>query len=111
MNASEMLDVLHFFFEEDFTYSSEDEMKSQSKSRESIYENLYGKNYKYKYVDPKEKNRRAYIEPSLDDIPVEDELPKPFDPLAKPKSYIPPTEFDQNTGMPLTDVLDAPLSR
>ena len=109
MEASDMLDVLHYYFEEDMTFTSEEQMKSQSKSRETIYESLYNREYKYKYVD-KSANGRTYIEEPLDGVD-EDEPPlKPFDPMGgPPKPFIPPTEMNPDAALPFGSVLDAPM--
>lgn len=104
-----MLDLIHYYFETDSIFISEEHMMSQSKSRESIYGSLYDREYKYKYVE--KSNGRTYIEPALNDLEEEDDaLPKPFDPLAGPaKPYIPPTQFDPDSTAPFGSVLDAPL--
>ena len=103
-----MLDLLHFYFEEDNTYSSEDSARSQSRIRESLYESMYGRTYKYKYVESKQSNEPAYSLDEAEELPEEDL--KPFDPLSgPPKEYFAPTELNESSAKPFGSVLDAPL--
>lgn len=116
MDASDMLDVLHLFFEEDNYYSSEEELTSRSNIRTSLYENLYNLPYKYKYV-PKKTGKNSPASDSytpsetqnFDDLPDEEAI-KPFNPRAeRPKDYVPPTDFDGESSLPFGLDLDAPL--
>lgn len=58
MEVSDMLDILHVIFEDDNSYSSEDEMKSKLKMREILYEDVYGWPFRYKYREPKNARNR-----------------------------------------------------
>lgn len=112
MEASDMLDVLHFYFEQDNMFTSEEHMLSQSRSRESLYENLYGIPYKYKVKDPKynSNNRQIIDEDFRSDDEDETESLRPFDPLAgPPKAYVPPTDFNPDSSKPFGKLLDEPL--
>jgi hypothetical protein len=48
LDASDMLDVIHYMFEEDVMVSDEDEERFKSATREALYDVFYGKPYKYK---------------------------------------------------------------
>lgn len=111
-----MLDVIHYFFEEDNMYNSEEHMKSKLKTREIVYESLYGvESFKYKYKEPA-KSRGAGGTTShtqdFDDLPLdEEEEINPFKPR-DPGPVMPrirPTEFDIDAPKPFGDILDAPL--
>lgn len=90
MEMSQMLDVVHYFFEEDSRFSTAEEAQAVSEMRATIYGALYGTTYKYRI---KSSNNERAGEYGTGDV----------------KPYIPPTEFDADTGMPLGNVLDAPL--
>lgn len=89
MEMSQMLDVIHFLFEEDARYSTAEEAQAVSEFRSTIYGVLYGTTYKYK-VSSSSGGGAGRSGGGV-------------------KPYIPPTEFDPDTGMPFGDVLDAPL--
>jgi hypothetical protein len=105
---SDMLDVLHFFFEEDSTsMSSAEQVEARDSVRENLYSTLYKTTYKYS-----QSKSRAVANP--EDLPFEDEepLPKPFDPLEvnkPPKPFKRATDFDPDSALPFGSVLDAPL--
>lgn len=107
-----MLDVLHFYFEEDNTHASEESMKSQSALRVAVYK-MYGQVYQYEYKGKQPKSPADYgYEPenatgSPYDTTVAD---KPFDPKTEPtKAYTPATDFDPEAAKPFGGVLDAPM--
>jgi len=93
MELSDMLDVIHFFFEEDSRFSTAEEAEGVGALRTSIYRDLYG--VKYKYAPTKRKNRNLNEDYYSD--------------LNETKPYIPPTEFDPTTSNPYGDLLDAPI--
>lgn len=93
MELSNMLDVVHFFFEEDSRFSSAEEAEGVSALRTSIYRDLYG--VKYRYASTKRKNKNLNEDYYSD--------------LEETKPYIPPTEFDPTTANPYGDLLDAPI--
>lgn len=90
-----MLDVLHFFFEEDSRFASAEEAEAVSAGRTTLYRDLYNVEYKYKLKARPGKssssNEFSYSDP--------DEV----------KPYIPPTEFDPDSFNPFGEVLDAPI--
>jgi hypothetical protein len=92
MEASDLLDVLHYLFEEDLRVSSGEEAKAVEESRKLIYGNLYNRPYKYART---QSNSTSTGGDSFDDFaPI-----TPYTP-SKPKPYIPPTDFDPNSGIP-----------
>lgn len=101
-----MLDVIHFYFEDDSRYRSQEEVQSVSHMRTSLYESMYKRNYPYKVSTSGSaagSTGRKYISDSDDDL-------KPFDPLfAETKPFVPPTDFNPDSAMPFGSVLDAPL--
>lgn len=115
MPLSDMLDVIHYVFEEDNMYSSEEQMKSKLKTREVVYRDLYNVDYKYKYKENSSQSGRAYVPTSasqdFDDLPLDEELIDPFKPSEKQptKPVIPFTPFDPDDAKPFGNILDAPL--
>lgn len=106
-----MLDLLHYYFEEDMNYSTAEQSEAASKTRENIYSKLYGREYKYS-TKPSTKSR-TYTE-DYGDIAPESNVPnadiQPFNPQKQPtKSYVPPTEFDGTAAEPFGAILDSPL--
>jgi len=108
MKASDMLDVLHYLFEEDNSYSSEEQMKSKLHLRETLYENLYHRTYKYKLKNSGTTSR-SYVPAEGDDD--EEEILAPFNPKErKPtKEYISPTKFNPDAARPFGTILDPPV--
>lgn len=109
--ASDMLDVIHYMFEEDMNVSSAEQAEAKSKTRENLYSSLYNTTYKYAYKSDNSKSN-SFVDP--DTIPVEDgpDLAdiKPFDPKKEPtKSFVPATDFDPDAVNPFGGTLDAPM--
>jgi hypothetical protein len=90
MEASDMLDVLHFLYEEDLSFSTIEEARWVDVRRKHIYKELYNEDYKYLSM--------ANPEAGTDD---------PDGVSVKP--YIPPTDFNPDSMNPFGDVLDAPI--
>jgi len=114
MEASEMLDVIHFFFEEDHSVSGEPELYIRSGTRSNMYKLLYGREYKHAVKEKHEDTSHAvpvyssapgydYNEPYIPSG-TED---SPFDPRDELKPFIPATNFDPGSGR--FPGLDAPL--
>lgn len=113
-----MLDVLHFYFEDEHTYTSEEHMYSKLKLRESIYEGMYGVNFKYKAPPRKgDTGVTRYggtpTSQDLENLEIEDDLSglKPFNPRENQptKPQIKATAFDPDADRPFGSILDAPL--
>jgi hypothetical protein len=107
MEASQMMDCLHFLFEEDFTNNSEDHARSRSAIRTHLYQELYGVEYKFKMKDRKEQTAqgglRAGTASNSFQYPTEFEdfdSVEPFDPN-KNDAFSPRTKKD-NTPPPPT---------
>lgn len=108
LDASDMVDVLHFFLEEDMSYASGEQAEAQSKMRSNIYSTMYGTRYKYGYESPESKNKRIFEEALAEPDIVEDL--KPFDPIKPPtKAFMPASNFNPNAAQPFGLDLDAPL--
>jgi hypothetical protein len=109
MEASDMLDVIHYLFEEDMRYSSGEQAEAVGKSREIIYRQLYDVEYLFSGSTSK-SSKYANSSGSFNDF---DNI-QPFDPKKKraTKPYIPPTQFDPDTGIPMSGngLLEAPLN-
>lgn len=107
MEMSDMLDVIHYIFEEDLYASTAEEVDAKSKVRAHIYNSFYNKPYKYASSSSTSTNKFA----SGDDY-MGDDLSglQPFDPSRQAtKPYIPPTEFNEKEYLPFGKTLDAPL--
>lgn len=105
MPAADMLDVLHYFFEEDLNVSTAEQAEARDKTRMTLYRNLYNK--EYKYARPGTSGGTTYID---DEVIQPEEAPiEPFNPAVKPKPYRPPTEFNPDSAKPFGSTLDAPL--
>lgn len=103
-----MLDVLHYYFEEDMFVSAEGEAEAKSEVRSIIYSSLYGSTYKYAI---KAKGRSYTADGS--DYPTDGFMGEdltPFNPEEQvTKPFIPATEFDADSHLPFGKDLDAPL--
>ena len=108
LDSSEMLDVIHYIFEEDMKVSSKEEMDAITEVRRVIYTEFYEKDYQYGAKASRNTTYSASGKPldnSFDDI-------VPFDPNVKNrrKGYIPPTKLDEKSSKPFGDTLDSPLN-
>jgi hypothetical protein len=92
MEAADMLDVIHYLYEEDLHYSNVEEARWLDAKRKHIYKELYDVDYKYY---------------STNDI-ADGETTNEGGEAVKP--YIPPTEFDPEALVPFGSVLDAPIN-
>ena len=112
MEASDMLDVLHFFIEEDMNYTSAEQVDGRSRSREILYQDFYG--YKYPYASAQSGNTSAQggINKNFDDPIDEEESIVPFDPLKGPtKSFVPATPVNAAMSRPFGAAIEEPLSK
>lgn len=89
LDSADMVDVIHYFFDEDMRYASYESALMHSKLREQIYGSLYEKHYKYPIKDS------AGSSASSADDGV--------------KPYVPPTEFNPESSNPFGSTLDAPI--
>lgn len=122
MEASEMMDVLHFYMEEDITYASAEVAESRSNTRVGLYRELYGVEYKYPYTSATKSKIQnlgsgEYASDStyaLDDLDGDQPFDprNSFEPANKPPMkppLQPPTVFDPDAANPFPG-LDAPLN-
>jgi hypothetical protein len=93
MESSNMLDVLHFFFEQDSRYHTSEEAKAVEALRVALYETMY--KTKYIYRTNSNSNLSSTQGFSSDNFET--------------KSYIPPTDFDPEASNPFGAALEAPL--
>lgn len=107
-----MLDVLHYFLEDDFRYSSEYEPLYKDNFRKNIYKSLYGVEYKYMSNEEEEKDLSNDNIAGLDgpEEPLEpEEIIEPFNPRkASVKPYIEPTQVTDGQ-LPFGSILDQPM--
>jgi len=116
MDAVEMLDILHFMFEEDLDCSSAEQAEAKSNARTVVYESLYNKPYKYKVKGSSTgSSSNGYTYANGSTIPSDGfyggtEITE-FDPTVPKvtKPYTPPTEFNPDSSLPYGNTLDAPL--
>lgn len=101
-----MLDVLHYFFEEDFAYTTAEEAESRSNLRTELYL-LYGKTYNYPVSSSESSGNggRKYVSPEAN---FDLDLPTEFSPKER-KPYVPATDFNPDSAMPFGSILDAPI--
>lgn len=106
---SDMLDVIHFFLEEDSTnVSTAEQAEAKDSIRISIYKNMY--DTEYKYASTKSSTGIENLDDPFGDD--DDDMPVPVDPFARSnvvKPYVPPTDFDPDAAKPFGRILDAPL--
>jgi hypothetical protein len=106
-----MLDVIHFFFEEDaLRFESGEQADAASKFRTKLYE-LYEVKYKYSVSgsggsSSSSAGGRRYVSGDAG-FDFDDSIPGSTNQAVKP--YIPPTSFDPDTGFASGGVLDGPL--
>lgn len=102
MDLSDMLDVIHYFYEDDLNYASVEAAQMAEARRITIFKQLYDVEYKYASSTTKTRTANNY------DFDLDD--PVPFDPKKAPvKPFIPATEMDADSFNPFGSVLDAPI--
>jgi hypothetical protein len=104
MELSDMLDVIHYFYEEDLNYATVEQAQMSDARRVTLFKQLYGIEYKYASEDVKNRTAGNSFDFDLDD-------PVPFDPAnAKTKPFIPATQVDADSYNPFGSILDAPIN-
>jgi hypothetical protein len=113
MEATAMLDVLHYFFEDDLNYSTSEQAEARDNMRSALYTQLYGEDYKYSSgVSPSaEGGVRANfdLEEEIRPVDLKDRKTDSFNPAMPPKPYVRPTPVNLNAARPFGNVIDAPL--
>ena len=111
MPANDMVDVLHYLFEDDLSASTAEQAEARSKARVSIYKDLYGREYKYAvntgmgetYPD---YNSEEYGSPEES----QEEAVVPFSPVKQPvKPFMSVTPVNAASSKPFGKVLDEPM--
>jgi hypothetical protein len=113
MEASDMLDVVHYFLEEDFRYSTESESTYKDLFRENLFKEFYGITYHFAQkqddygvdqIDESIQQEELSVEPTEERI-------TPFNPRAtKVKEYFEPTQIsDGDADSPFGNILDPPI--
>ena len=112
-----MLDVLHYFFEEDLFYSSVEQAEGRDSSRVAIYQDFYNSSYAYSAGSSSTAGGQGFTK-NFDDYEfVSEEKEKkivPFDPLQKQKvvkPFIRPTTVNAAADQPFGNTLDGPITR
>lgn len=104
-----MLDVVHFFMEEDLLGPSGEFLEAKSKVRETLYRHFYEEEYKYKV----KSQNSGYNYSTANGVPSDGYFGTDVDnPLNEPvqatKPYVPPTNFDEDSLLPFGQLLDPP---
>lgn len=109
LNSSDMLDVIHYMFEDDTGYASAEQAEAKSTIRELLWRDVY--NSTYKYATPKSRGTNTGSERLADfDIPdtvQHDIKQRPAKDKQATKPYIRPTELSEEA---LSQVLQPPLN-
>jgi hypothetical protein len=119
MEATDMLDVIHYFFEDDLAVASAEQQEARSNTRSSVYRTLYGTTYKYAIKKSGSEGGSYTYAADGSEIPTDgfygtDEDITPFDPNENVKKatkpFVPATDMDADSPLPFGRVLDAPLN-
>lgn len=111
LGSSDMIDVLHFMFEEDMFAATGEEAEHKSKIRTTLYKEFYNKRYEY---GSSSNNKSTYANgdllPPMDEEFYQKDL-IPFDPekKSKPTPYVPVSNFNPDSVLPFGMNIDAPL--
>lgn len=108
MDVADMLDVIHYIFEDDMiNVVSGEHVEAKDKVRTIIYRDYYDSQYKYSSSNSTVLNDKIASE-ELTKEDIEDITP--FDPASKTvKPYMPPTDFDEQSLKPFGRDIDAPM--
>ena len=112
MEASDMLDVLHYFFEESVNFSTAEQAKAADQLRIKLYKDMYNRSYKYAA-----KSSGGFTASGGMDFEAENPEPaaekvEPFNPRHKEptKAFVAATPVGDDDVNPFKGVLDAPIS-
>jgi len=112
MEMSDMLDVLHYYMEEDYNFSASEQVEAKSKIRKTIYKNFYDREYKFGNDSKPDYSNISADGTDIGDPLVPFDSSEPEDPLKGPtKSYVPAMEPNVNLVKPFGDLLDSPLEK
>lgn len=109
LDMSDMVDVLHYMFEDDMRFASAEQAEAISKSRSMLYRDMYEKEYLYKF-----STGIGSVATSIDAPLGYDDVSdiRPFDAerQAAVKPFVSPTKIDEDSARPFGTTLDAPLN-
>jgi hypothetical protein len=107
MEASNMLDTLHYLFEEDTTYTSSEQYESRENVRKLVYRTFYDKTYKYA-SDSSQSSDFSPNDYGFDTLDAPVNATPAVTKEVKP--YFPPTQFNPEAANPFGNALrEAPL--
>ena len=113
MESTAMLDVLHYFFEDDLNYSTPEQAEARDKMRSSLYGQLYNTTYKYSSGAGSSRSTATSRDFDIDDeitpVNLKERKIDSFNPAVPPKPHTAPTPVNINSAKPFGSVLDAPL--
>lgn len=124
LDACDMVDAIHYLFEQEHEYTSEDHRKQKLTVREHLYRDLYDREVAVQYKEqqsntslitpevPKDFDYGARLKDRIQsdigsDIPFD---PKKNQPKPPPKPRIAPTKFNPDAARPFGMLLDPPLN-
>ena len=107
MPASDMLDVLHYFFEDDLNFSTAEQAEAREHTRTTLYRDLY--DTEYKYAVGKVGSNAPDYEYADDDEADAAMASGSVGAQRERLPYVPPTNFDPEAALPFGRVLDGPL--
>jgi hypothetical protein len=115
MEASDMLDVVHYFLEEDFSASSSEQADARSRMRITLYKSLYDQEYKYAMSKSRTHDFDTTVGPPVNDAyatEAPEEPVVPFDPTRNntSKGYMEPTPLKEDSSQPFGKILDSPMN-
>jgi hypothetical protein len=112
LGSSDMIDVLHFMFEEDMFTATGEEAEHKSRVRTTLYREFYNKEYGYKISSSSGSASGGDLLPPLDEeYEIKQFNPHPQDsPVkTKPKPFVPTTNFNPDSVLPFGKDIDSPL--
>jgi hypothetical protein len=110
MNSTDMLDVLHYFFEDDLNYSTAEQAEARDKMRSSLYGQLYNTSYRYSSGAGSSTTAKNFdLDDEIKPVELKERKIDSFNPAAPLKPYVAPTPVNINAAKPFGSVLDAPL--
>jgi hypothetical protein len=111
LDASPLLDVLHYFFELDNHMSTSEEAEARSALRTAVYQSFYNISYKYQYKSSDKgynySTTTAAGESTMDGY-VGTDIEDPTQDRGPTKAFVPATEFNPDNPKPFGRTLDPP---
>jgi hypothetical protein len=111
MDAPDMIDVLHFFFEEDFRFVSQEDSISRDELRMRMYKEMYDVDYAYSLNRDLGDNESMQLDsPPVSDESLEMDVINPFNPREREvKPFVQSTTLNDDQFNPFGSLLDDPL--